>query len=181
MIGQMVERSVYTLGNVASVPIRKWRQCKVSLTRNIVTGTNIFLPWISLIPISPSSLLLPLSTGVFICIKSKSNHIVIIMYAFQFAAVLSLPLWALAQTVHEVSVGDGGLVFDPDTVSAAVNDQVRFTFYPRNHSVAESPYDAPCTPKDAGIFSGYMPVSSGEGVSLHVCIEHISVNVILLT
>ncbi|KKY28417.1 putative f-box domain-containing protein [Phaeomoniella chlamydospora] len=85
------------------------------------------------------------------------------MYAFQFAAVLSLPLWALAQTVHEVSVGDGGLVFDPDTVSAAVNDQVRFTFYPRNHSVAESPYDAPCTPKDAGIFSGYMPVSSGEG------------------
>ena len=81
-------------------------------------------------------------------------------------ALFALPL-AYAATI-EVSVGDGGLVFKPDTVTASVGDVVKFNFYPQKHSVAQSTFDAPCQPRDAGIFSGYVSVTDGSAVSYYL-------------
>lgn len=64
-----------------------------------------------------------------------------------------LPLSLAAQ--HQVAVGKGGLVFDPENLTAAKGDTVEFSFYSGNHSVAESTFDKPCQPLDNGIFSGF--------------------------
>jgi plastocyanin len=68
--------------------------------------------------------------------------------------------------VHDVQVGaDGKLAYDPSTVMAAMGEKVRFWFNPRNHSVVQSSFDKPCVPLSAtSIFSGFQPVSSGQGV-----------------
>ncbi|KAJ0158752.1 putative GPI-anchored cupredoxin [Colletotrichum tanaceti] len=66
--------------------------------------------------------------------------------------------------VHVVKVGDGGLTFDPISLTAAVGDVVEFHFYPRTHSVAQSAFDSPCQPLNgtaAGFFSGHVQVASG--------------------
>ena len=68
-------------------------------------------------------------------------------------------------TTHSVQVGGSGLIFIPNTVNAAVRDQVQFHFYPYNHSVVQSTYDAPCMAIAGGIYSGFVPVKSGESVS----------------
>ncbi|MCJ1230872.1 hypothetical protein MMC12_007546 [Toensbergia leucococca] len=65
-------------------------------------------------------------------------------------------------TTHSVQVGGSGLIFIPNTVNAAVRDQVQFHFYPYNHSVVQSTYDAPCMAIAGGIYSGFVPVKSGE-------------------
>jgi plastocyanin len=68
--------------------------------------------------------------------------------------------------VHDVQVGaNSKLAYDPDTVMAAVGEKVRFWFNPLNHSVVQSSFDKPCVPSSAtAIFSGFQPVSSGQGV-----------------
>ncbi|KAJ9616569.1 hypothetical protein H2200_000288 [Cladophialophora chaetospira] len=60
-----------------------------------------------------------------------------------------------ASGVHSVKVGPG-LVFTPDTVTAAEGDWVEFTFG-SGHSVAQSSFDAPCVPISGGmgVFSGF--------------------------
>ncbi|OXV10199.1 hypothetical protein Egran_02040 [Elaphomyces granulatus] len=64
----------------------------------------------------------------------------------------------------KVDVGeDGGLIYKPDTMKASTGDTIQFTFYPQNHSVVQSAFDKPCQPQQNGIFSGFMPVSSGQG------------------
>ncbi|KAH7313833.1 Cupredoxin [Stachybotrys elegans] len=64
--------------------------------------------------------------------------------------------------VHVVTVGEGGLVFNPPEVQAAVGDVVEFHFYPMAHSVAQSSFDMPCQPLNTtGFFSGPVPVQSG--------------------
>ncbi|KAL1970119.1 hypothetical protein VTN77DRAFT_6524 [Rasamsonia byssochlamydoides] len=64
--------------------------------------------------------------------------------------------------VHDVNVGQNGLVFSPDTLTAAVGDKVNFHFYPVNHSVVQSSFDTPCKPiTGGGIFSGFVPSSGG--------------------
>ncbi|EXF77868.1 hypothetical protein CFIO01_04122 [Colletotrichum fioriniae PJ7] len=69
--------------------------------------------------------------------------------------------------VHVVKVGDGGLTFEPNSVTAAVGDVVEFHFYPRAHSVAQSAFDSPCQPltngSTTGFFSGPVQVASGVG------------------
>ncbi|WYZ44825.1 hypothetical protein EsH8_VIII_000141 [Colletotrichum jinshuiense] len=69
--------------------------------------------------------------------------------------------------VHVVKVGDGGLTFEPNEVTAAVGDVVEFHFYPRAHSVAQSAFDSPCQPLSngttTGFFSGPVAVTSGVG------------------
>ena len=69
----------------------------------------------------------------------------------------------VVQTV-EVA-GTGSLAFVPDTLTAPVGSQVRFTFYPRNHSVTSGAFGDACKP-DGRIFSGYQAVGVGLGVSL---------------
>jgi len=70
-----------------------------------------------------------------------------------------------ASGVHAVDVGQNGLTYNPNTVNASVGDTVQFTFHPINHSVVQSSFGQPCQPQSNGIFSGFMPVSSGQGNS----------------
>ena len=63
-----------------------------------------------------------------------------------------------------IAVGEDGLSFTPSSIVAAVGSRVEFQFYPLNHSVVSGTFDKPCQP-DGKMFSGYVPVSSGVGVS----------------
>lgn len=64
-------------------------------------------------------------------------------YSTQTLLAAVLAQYAAAATTHSVTVGETGLVFDPDTVTAAVGDLVSFEFYPRNHSVVQSSFSSP--------------------------------------
>jgi len=53
--------------------------------------------------------------------------------------------------------GDAGLVYNPDTLNAAMGDMVIFQFMSMNHTVTQSPFDTPCKKLDGGMDSGFMP------------------------
>ncbi|TKA73523.1 hypothetical protein B0A55_05319 [Friedmanniomyces simplex] len=84
-----------------------------------------------------------------------------------YAALPLLLHTTLAQTTQTIAVGENGLVFTPDSLTAPVGSQVEFQFYPRNHSVVSSAFGNPCQP-DGKVFSGYMAVSSGTGPDVFV-------------
>jgi plastocyanin len=72
------------------------------------------------------------------------------------------PSTTASSNVHAVTVGSGGgLVFSPDTITAAKGDIVEFHFNPLNHSVVEGDFATPCKPKSGGFFSGFVPLSTG--------------------
>jgi len=80
------------------------------------------------------------------------------------AAVFAIASAALACAADiRVIVGDGGLVFNPSSVVAAVGDNINFEFRAKNHSVTQSTFADPCslmtTPK-TGVDSGFQPVSA---------------------
>jgi len=83
-----------------------------------------------------------------------------------FATSISLGLvllpFAVAQQVHDVQVGNanGTFAYSPEAISAQPGDQVVFHFNPKNHSVTQSSFAGPCTPKDGGFNSGFMPVAA---------------------
>jgi plastocyanin len=57
--------------------------------------------------------------------------------------------------------GDGGaLTFTPEAVFADAGDQVVYHFNPKNHTVTQSSFAGPCTHKDGGFDSGFMPVGT---------------------
>lgn len=62
---------------------------------------------------------------------------------------------------HVVSVGKDKdkLLFVPDVIQAAQGDTVTFKFWPKNHSIAQGPFTAPCNPSDGGFWSGYVPTN----------------------
>ncbi|KAI4615456.1 uncharacterized protein J4E87_009134 [Alternaria ethzedia] len=68
---------------------------------------------------------------------------------------------------HKVIVGNkaGDLVFKPDSLKAAEGDTVTFSFWPKNHSVAQATFANPCQPMDGGFFSGFVPTSDMESVA----------------
>ncbi|KAI0277925.1 hypothetical protein BGY98DRAFT_917609 [Russula aff. rugulosa BPL654] len=45
--------------------------------------------------------------------------------------------------------------------SAAPGDIISFTFHPKNHTVTQSSFDAPCTPLYGGVDTGFVPVTLG--------------------
>lgn len=58
--------------------------------------------------------------------------------------------------VFNVVVGaDGQLKYKQDNVNAAIGDIIRFDFNSTNHTVTESTFDAPCSPKAGGFKSGF--------------------------
>ncbi|KAF3922556.1 hypothetical protein ABW21_db0206890 [Orbilia brochopaga] len=64
--------------------------------------------------------------------------------------------------------GDSELVFTPEVIYQDVGEQVRFQFYPQNHSVAQSSLNSPCAPlggasSGAGFFSGFNSVDDIQG------------------
>ncbi|KAH8812955.1 extracellular serine-rich protein [Xylogone sp. PMI_703] len=69
----------------------------------------------------------------------------------------------LTGVTHSVVAGLGGLHFDPDNVVAEVGDIVEWHFLPKNHSVAQSSFGAPCVPESAtSFFSGFQPIMEGQ-------------------
>ncbi|KAK6208293.1 hypothetical protein LQW54_006916 [Pestalotiopsis sp. IQ-011] len=93
---------------------------------------------------------------------------------FSTLALSALLGLASAQTVHVVSVstaGNNSLIFTPDNVQAPAGDMVQFQFRAGNHSVAQSTFDAPCSPISAhtnqtGAFSGFMPVAASSSTGM---------------
>ncbi|KAK1235088.1 hypothetical protein PQX77_001698, partial [Marasmius sp. AFHP31] len=69
-------------------------------------------------------------------------------------AVLSILRLVVAQEVHDVTVGDSGSFFAPDTVSARAGDIVRFTFSKAPHGIVQSSFEKPCVPLPGGFSSG---------------------------
>lgn len=84
------------------------------------------------------------------------------MYFASLLPLVALPL-SLAKIIS-IDVGEGGLVFKPESVTADVGDLLQFSFYPRNHSVAQGSFSSPCRPLAGGVYSGFMPVAAGKGV-----------------
>ena len=83
------------------------------------------------------------------------------MHTTTFFALVALP-FSFAKNIS-ISVGQTGLVFDPATVTANVGDLLQFSFYPKDHSVAQSSSSSPCQPLTGGVYSGFMP-ETAEGV-----------------
>ncbi|KZO92335.1 hypothetical protein CALVIDRAFT_567386 [Calocera viscosa TUFC12733] len=77
------------------------------------------------------------------------------------ALALSLAALASAQTTHTVTVGQGGLVYTPDTVVAALGDIVQFQFVANNHTATVSSFANPCTAAGGSFTSGFQPVTAG--------------------
>ncbi|KAI0013064.1 hypothetical protein F4779DRAFT_613935 [Xylariaceae sp. FL0662B] len=71
---------------------------------------------------------------------------------------------ALANAAHfDVTVGKGGqLKFDPETLNTQVGDTVTYSFFAKNHAVAQSTFDNPCQLQKDGVFSGFTPNESPD-------------------
>lgn len=78
----------------------------------------------------------------------------------------------------EVQVGppESPYQYVPASIAAAPGDTLTFSFWPRNHSVVEADYLAPCVPRRrgsyfySGIFNSYKEDDSGRfsgNVSVH--------------
>jgi plastocyanin len=65
--------------------------------------------------------------------------------------------------VHNIAVGDGGLIFEPESIdNLAQGDTLVFRLYP-NHDVVQGNFDSPCTPSDGGFYSGpFSDTDDGE-------------------
>lgn len=56
---------------------------------------------------------------------------------------------------HTITVGDNGnLAYSPNNITAAIGDVLSFEFHPKNHTVTQSTFQAPCSPESAGFDSG---------------------------
>ncbi|TVY21047.1 putative GPI-anchored cupredoxin [Lachnellula arida] len=70
--------------------------------------------------------------------------------------VLAFAAAASAATI-KVSVGQNGLTYTPNDITANVGDSVEFDFFPKNHTVTQSSFADPCHPLAGGFFSGFVP------------------------
>ena len=64
----------------------------------------------------------------------------------------------------KVAVGQNGLAYTPNVVSAAPGAKIEYHYFPKNHSVVQSSFDKPCQPLAGGngVNSGFVPVPQGE-------------------
>jgi len=90
----------------------------------------------------------------------------------------SLAFVAMAKNI-DIQVGESGIKFTPQTVTASPGDRLVFHFYPQNHSVAMGDFAKACAPTTSGgFFSGYLPVQSGVNVGglmlLLLCLAYAS-------
>jgi len=73
----------------------------------------------------------------------------------------------LTGVTHSVVAGRGGLRFDPENVVAQVGDVIEWHMTPKNHSIVQSSFAAPCVPRDAtSFFSGFFPVTEGQSAEV---------------
>jgi plastocyanin len=68
--------------------------------------------------------------------------------------------------VQVVTVGQNGLSFTPDSLTATVGSFVEFHFFPPTHSVAQTSFSSPCSPPSngTGFWSGLIQSSGGQNV-----------------
>lgn len=74
---------------------------------------------------------------------------------------ITAPFWVNAKIVQVIVGGSAGLVYTPETLSAAVGDMVVFTFMAQNHTASQSAFGTPCDKLAGGMDSGFMPNPSG--------------------
>lgn len=82
-----------------------------------------------------------------------------------FAATAIVGAAVAEEHVVAVSTKAGDLVFKPDSIKAAEGDTVKFNFWPKNHSIAQSTFAAPCQPMANGFWSGYVPTANTQAVA----------------
>ncbi|TRM62550.1 hypothetical protein BD626DRAFT_50837 [Schizophyllum amplum] len=86
------------------------------------------------------------------------------MYFATLAASVLASASLAAAANFSVLVGANGLTFEPNNITGAVaGDTVEFLFYPKNHTVTQSTFAAPCSPMSspaAGVDSGFLPVQA---------------------
>jgi plastocyanin len=79
-------------------------------------------------------------------------------------ALASAALAILATTASaanfQVQVGGSALEFQPNMVMANPGDTVSFVFLPKNHTVTQSSFAAPCKFLAGGVDSGFQPVAA---------------------
>jgi plastocyanin len=80
-------------------------------------------------------------------------------------SLASVVLATLASTVSaaniQVQVGaSSALTFTPPSVNASTGDTVTFVFNPKNHTVTQSTFAAPCQPMSGGADSGFQAVTA---------------------
>lgn len=82
---------------------------------------------------------------------------------YKLVVASTLALQATAKTVR-VDVGNGGLKFTPNAITADKGDILEFHFFAVNHSVVQGRFDKPCVPAESKpIFSGFTgPIAAGQ-------------------
>jgi plastocyanin len=72
-----------------------------------------------------------------------------------------------------VEVGkDGKLEFEPNNIDEPVGTIIDFIFHPKNHTVTQADFKAPCQPSDKGFSSGFIPVAaSPSGVKFEYTVS----------
>ncbi|TVY26954.1 Extracellular serine-rich protein [Lachnellula hyalina] len=73
--------------------------------------------------------------------------------------VLAFTAAASAATI-KVAVGQNGLTYTPNDITANAGDSVEFDFFPKNHTVSQSSFADPCHPLAGGFFSGFVPTNA---------------------
>ncbi|TVY47454.1 Extracellular serine-rich protein [Lachnellula occidentalis] len=73
--------------------------------------------------------------------------------------VLAFAAAASAATI-KVAVGQDGLTYTPNDITANAGDSVEFDFFPKNHTVTQSSFADPCHPLAGGFFSGFVPTNA---------------------
>ncbi|KAH7044510.1 Cupredoxin [Macrophomina phaseolina] len=96
------------------------------------------------------------------------------------AGGVSAPADGAKVQVVQVGGSNGSLTFQPDDIKAEMGSFVQFQFNPKNHSVVQSTFDAPCMPMSVSMpnastnafFSGFMPAAAaGNGTKLTYTIQ----------
>ncbi|RAL65434.1 hypothetical protein DID88_001001 [Monilinia fructigena] len=65
---------------------------------------------------------------------------------------------AAAAATHTVTIGGtAGLVYTPESVSAAIGDMVVFNFESNNHTLTQSAFATPCEKLASGMDTGFVP------------------------
>lgn len=84
-----------------------------------------------------------------------------------FSKLLALAATASAAIIS-IDVGEDGLVFSPESTTAAVGDTLQFHFYAGSgpHSVVKADFASPCKPDTGAFFSGLM-AGSEDGSSVY--------------
>jgi len=74
---------------------------------------------------------------------------------------------AVSAKVIDIQVGgaNGTLTFTPEAIAADPGDQVVYHFNPKNHTVTQSSFAGPCSPKAGGFDSGFHPVGADVAVA----------------